>query len=296
MSASLAEAIARHTGRERGQNPFRTAIPGFVLLRSDHAKPPTHLIYRPALCIIAQGAKSTTFGGNRLDFHAGQALVVSVEIPSSGRITEASPDKPFLGAVVEFDLAIMRDVLSGLETPPHPAAAAGCAVYVTDFAGPLSDCVARMVRLLETPQAIPTLYPAVMRELCYWLLSGPHGGDIARMTLAGDHGPRIVKAIHHLRRHYAAPVRVDELAGIAQLSASAFHRQFKALTWMTPLQYQKQLRLLEARRLMVEGAANVETATFQVGYESASQFSREYSRMFGVAPLRDIAALRRLAA
>ncbi|MGZ5840876.1 MAG: helix-turn-helix domain-containing protein [Xanthobacteraceae bacterium] len=161
---------------------------------------------------------------------------------------------------------------------------------------PLADCVLRAVRLLDKPKAISALYPAIMREICYWLLAGPHGGEIALMTLAGRHTPRIVKAIHVLRDRFAKPIRIEELAAIAKLSPSAFHRQFKALTSMTPLQYQKRLRLLEARRLMVSAAANVETAAFQVGYESPSQFSREYSRMFGLPPRRDIASLRQVAA
>jgi transcriptional regulator GlxA family with amidase domain len=135
-----------------------------------------------------------------------------------------------------------------------------------------------------------------MREICYWLLTGPHGGEVVKMVLANSHEQRVIKAIHALRDRFAEPIRVDELASIAQLSASAFHRQFKAITSMTPLQYQKQLRLLEARRLMVSDASNVETASFQVGYESPSQFSREYSRMFGKSPRRDIATLREIAA
>ena len=161
--------------------------------------------------------------------------------------------------------------------------------------GMLIDCTLRTIRLLETPKAIPVLYPAIMREICYWLLTGPHGGEVMRMTLANSHAERVVKAIHTLRDRFAEPIRIDELASIAKMSPSAFHRQFKAITAMTPLQYQKQLRLLEARRLIVAEAANVETAAFQVGYESPSQFSREYSRMFGAPPRRDVAALRAMA-
>ena len=135
-----------------------------------------------------------------------------------------------------------------------------------------------------------------MREICYWLLTGPHGGEVMKMALGSDRTRRLVGAIHALRDRFADPVRVDELASIAQLSPSAFHRQFKALTAMTPVQYQKQLRLFEARRLLASGETNVENAAFRVGYESASQFSREYSRMFGASPRRDVASLRSLAA
>jgi transcriptional regulator GlxA family with amidase domain len=189
----------------------------------------------------------------------------------------------------------MREVAGGLDAPPAPGKDLGRGALVTDLNGQLIDCTLRTLRLLETPKAIPILYPAIMREICYWLLTGPHGGEVMRMTLANSHAQRVVRAIHTLRDRFAEPIRIDELASIARMSPSAFHRQFKAITAMTPLQYQKQLRLLEARRLIVTEAANVETAAFQVGYESPSQFSREYSRMFGAPPRRDVAALRALA-
>jgi transcriptional regulator GlxA family with amidase domain len=151
------------------------------------------------------------------------------------------------------------------------------------------------MRLLQTPRAIPILYPAIMREICYWLLTGPYGGEVMKMTLANSHAQHVISAIHALRDRFREPVRINELARVARMSPSAFHRQFKAITSMTPLQYQKRLRLLEARRLIVTDAANVETAAFQVGYESPSQFSREYSRMYGAPPRRDVSALRAMA-
>jgi len=135
-----------------------------------------------------------------------------------------------------------------------------------------------------------------MREICYWLLTGPHGGEVIKMTMAKSHTRLVISAIHSLRDRFSEPIRIEELASAAQMSPSAFHRQFKSITSITPLQYQKQLRLLEARRLMVADEANVETAAFQVGYESPSQFSREYSRMFGMSPRRDVASLRDAAA
>lgn len=290
MLDALVEAVTRYTEAQPGTSPFATAIEGLTILRSDHPKPPSHLIFKPALCIVVQGAKWSTFGDRRFDYRAGQALVVSLEVPSSGRVVEAAPGKPYLSVVVEFDLAVMRDVLEGLDDPPGPGRYAGGGVFVTDFDGPMADCVLRMVRLLDTPRAIPALYPSAMRELCYWLLAGPHGGDVARVVLANGHAPRVVTAIHALRERFAEPVRVGELAAAARMSPSAFHRQFKALTAMTPLQYQKRLRLLEARNLMLADAANVAAAAFRVGYESPSQFSREYARMFGAPPRRDVVA------
>jgi AraC-like DNA-binding protein len=287
MPNPLAEALLRYTDSHPGESPLRTSIDGLAILRSDHPKPPTHLISRPAMCIVAQGAKWATFGDNRLEYRAGQALVIGIETPSIGRVFEASPGEPCLVLGIELDLAIVRSVAEGLDRPPRASGEPGRGVFVTDFQGPLADCALRLVRLLDTPKAIPALYPVVMREICYWLLTGPHGGDVARMTLANGPSQRVISAMHSLRHRFRETVRIEELAAIAQMGPSAFHRQFKALTSLTPLQYQKQLRLLEARRLMISSAVNVEAAAFQVGYESPSQFSREYVRQFGAPPKRD---------
>ena len=296
MSSALVQAVKRHTDTQGGVSPFATAIAGLTLLRSDHEKRPNHRIFKPALCITVQGAKSAMFGDQQFHYGAAQALVVSVEMPGFGTVIQASPSEPYLGIVLEFDLAILREVIDEMETPPTSSSKVSKGVCVANFDGPLADCALRMVRLLDTPKAIPMLYPAVMREICYWLLTGPQGGDVVKMTLANPHTQRVIRAIHTLRDRFAESVRIQELAGIARMSPSAFHRQFKAITSMTPLQYQKQLRLLEARRLMVSDAANVETAAFQVGYESPSQFSREYSRMFATSPRRDTAVFKRTAA
>lgn len=295
MSDALVEAVARYTDAQPGKNPFITAIDGLVLLRSPHEERPAHRIYRPALCIVAQGKKWTTFGGRRFEYGPGQALVVSVETPAFGRVVEASPDKPYLGVIIEFDLAIMREVMEGLDRPPKAGSESGAGIFVTHFDGPLADCALRLVRLLDTPDAIAAIQPLIMREIAYWLLTGPHGGEIVRLALANSHAQRVMSAIHVLRERFTESIRIEELASIAQMSPSAFHRQFKMLTSMTPLQYQKQIRLIEARRMMLADVANVETAAFRVGYESPSQFSREYSRMFGVPPRRDI-TVRRAAA
>jgi len=292
MSEQLAEAILRYTERHSGPSPFVTAIEELVILRADHPKPPVHRISRPAICIVAQGAKWATFGDNRLEYKAGEALVVGVETPSFGRVIEASPSKPCLVLAIGLDMAIMRSVAEGLDAPPKASGEICRGIFVTDFQGPLSDCALRLVRLLDTPKAIPTLYPVIMREICYWLLTGPHGGEIARMSLANSPSQHVVNAISSLRDRFSEPVRIEDLAKVAQMSPAAFHRQFKALTSLTPLQYQKQLRLLEARRLMISRAVNVEAAAFEVGYESPSQFSREYSRMFGAPPKRDAKQLK----
>lgn len=294
MSNTLADAIQRYIARQPGESPFATPIDGFGVLRSDHPKPPTHMLMRPALCIVAQGAKWGTFGDDRLEYREGQALLVGVETPSIGRVVEASPGRPCLVLVLELDLAIMRSVAEGLDAPPQPSGTPGRGVFVTDFQGPLADCALRLVRLLDTPSAIAALHPLIMREICYWLLTGPHGGDVARLALASSPSQRVIAAMHSLKQRFRETIRTEELAAIAQMSLTAFHRQFKALTSLTPLQYQKQLRLLEARRLMITSAVNADEAAFKVGYESPSQFSREYARMFGAPPRRDTKRLHGL--
>ncbi|GJG86322.1 AraC family transcriptional regulator [Gemmatimonadetes bacterium T265] len=305
---ALADAVRRYTDARGGSGTFATAVDGLTLHRADHERRPAYRVFKPALCVVAQGAKTAVIGERQLEYRAGQALVASVEVPGVGRVAEASPGAPYLGVIVELDLAAIREVLESLTSPPGPAGGARddardasrddarAGVVVVNVEKPLADGVLRLVRLLDTPAAIPTLRPLIMRELCYWLLTGPHGGVVARMALATTHAVPVLRAVHVLRDRFAEPVRVEELARVARLSPSAFHRQFRAVTALTPLQYQKQLRLLEARRLMVAEAVGAESAAYQVGYESPSQFSREYARMFGAPPRRDADAVRAVVA
>lgn len=288
MIDQLAEALFRFTARQVGESPYLTVIETMAILRSDHPKPPTHRLSQPALCIVAQGAKWATFGANRLEYRAGQALLIGVETPSIGRVFDARPEEPCLVLILGLDLSILRSVAEELDWALKPGGETARGVLVVDVEGPIADCALRLVRLLDTPRAIPTLHPVIMREICYWLLAGPQGSEVARLALANSPPQKVIAALHCLRERFREPVRVEELAQIAQASPSAFHRQFKALTSLSPLQYQKQLRLLEARRLMISTGVKVETAAFDVGYESPSQFSREYARMFGAPPKRDV--------
>jgi len=290
MLEELVQALTRYTEVQTGESPFRTPIEGLAILRSFEERRPAPVFFRPALCIVVQGAKWALFGDQRLDYRAGQALVINVAMPMMGRVAEASPDKPFLGLILEMDLAMLAEIGEGLSLPPD--AEPGPSTLVVDIDGPLIDCALRLVRLLERPEAIATLFPLIQREISYWLLSGPHGAAIVKTVLAIGSTPAVNTVLHVLRDRFAETLRIEDLAKTAKMSPSAFHKHFKALTSMTPLQYQKQLRLLEARRLMVAEGVNVETAAFQVGYESPSQFSREYSRVFGEPPRRDVAALR----
>lgn len=293
-SSLLGEVTAYIEAQGGGQGLFPTQIDSVNIIRSFQEMMPRRQIYRPSLCVVLQGAKQILFGEQTLDYGVMECLVVSVELPASGRIVAASREAPFVGLTIDLDVAMMREVLEQLETLPAPPSNPGSCVFVGKVDEPLADCVLRLVRMSNTPKAIPILYPSVMREICYWLLSGPHGGEICNLALPETNMERVVKAIYLLRENFARTLRVEQLAEAARMSASSFHQHFKALTAMTPLQFQKQLRLLEARRLMVADAASVAEAAYQVGYESASQFSREYSRTFGVAPKRDVMNQHRL--
>lgn len=293
MPAQLLTAITAFIeGQGAGEGYFPLPMNGVHILRSFHQVDANHAIYRPSLCIVVQGAKQFLVGVDKLDYGVMQGLIISMDLPACGRIVAASPDEPFIGVTIEFDPSILREVLGQLETPPVAPMREGPAAIVADIDDALADCVTRLVRLAATPQAIPVLYPSILREIYYWLLSGPHGGDIGRLALPETHLARIAKAIRLLRQRYRQSLPVERLASEAAMSPSSFHHHFKSLTAMTPLQFQKQLRLLEARRLMLSDAITVADAAYRVGYESASQFSREYSRAFGVAPKQDTMSLR----
>ncbi|WSH69765.1 AraC family transcriptional regulator (plasmid) [Rhizobium ruizarguesonis] len=287
----LHDAVVAAFAAHGNGSPYFTAIDGLALLRSFSERHPNHLIHRPALCIVVQGAKWTTFGERRLHYRTSQAMVVSVEMPGASQVVHGAPDAPYLSAVIELDQATLREVYESMEAPPTPASDEHAAAFVMELNEAILGCAARAVSLLGEPQAIPLLYPGVKRELCYRLLAGPHGGVFARMVVGAERNRRLVEAIHALRGNFDKQVRVDDLAALAGLSPTAFHRQFKAMTAMTPVQFQKQIRLMEARRLMLSREMSAETVAFEVGYASPSQFSREYARLFGAPPRRDIGKL-----
>jgi len=296
VSSSLLAAVTAYIeGQGGGEGLFPTPIDGFNIVRSCQAMMmPMRAIYRPSLCVVIQGGKEILFGDDMLSYGAMECLVVSVELPASGRIVEASPDAPYIGVTIDLDVTVMREVVEQLDEPPVPPVSHGPCMFVSQVDVPLADCIQRLVRLSETPKAIPILYPSIVREICFWLLNSPHGGELYRLALPESNIERVVKAISMLHTNFAQTLHVEHLAEVARMSPSSFHQHFKALTSMTPLQFQKQLRLLEARRLMVVEAASVAEAAYQVGYDSASQFSREYGRMFGAAPKRDAINQQRL--
>jgi AraC-like DNA-binding protein len=293
MSPSLLAALNQYMDSHGGNDGVLvTPFDGLFLMRSTCERLPHHVLYKPALCITLQGSKQVLFGDQLFDYGEMQALAVGVELPGVGRVTRASKLEPYLGIFLQFDLGMLREVMAQLSPPPKPSGDSRMGVFAMDVEGPLADCIGRMIQLLGTPQAAPILYPAIMREVSYWLLTGESAGEICKLASPNGRTRRIAEAICLLRNDVALPIRIDQLAEAAQMSPSSFYQHFKLLTSLTPIQYQKQMRLLEARRLMVEDGANVTGAAYQVGYESLSQFSREYARMFGTPPKRDITELR----
>jgi AraC-like DNA-binding protein len=295
MQTALISALNAYADANGGgEGVFETPIPGFGFMRTSRETLPNYMVYKPSLCIVAQGEKQVLVGGAHFAYREMQSLIVSVELPVLAWVTDATPEKPLVGMVLELDTGVLRAVMEDLETPPVPRGDIGLGVFVADLQGALADCVVRLARLLATPKAIPVLYPAIMREISFWLLTGEHGGEVSKLVLPNSRTRRLAEAVQVLRNDFARPIRIEELADIAHMSPSSFHQHFKTLTSMTPLQYQKQLRLLTARHLIADEKINVSDAAYQVGYESASQFSREYARMFGVAPKRDAMELKSL--
>ena len=291
----LARSIRLYTEGTDGSDPIPTAIEGLRFLRSNHAGRPGYCLFKPALYMTMQGAKWATFSEKRYKFAAGQGLMVAVDVPSRGTVADASPQNPYLGLELELDFAIMQGVAEEINlaiTVSGKPQARGAFVLKLDRQ--LLDCARRALRLLETPEAIPTLYPGIMREVCYWLLTGPAGAQVSQiMIMANGHDQRIIQAIHTVRDKLRETIHVVDLAIAANMSPATFHRQFKSVTGMTPVQYQKQLRLHEARRLLIFSNATVGSAALDVGYASVSQFSREYARVFGSSPRRDVTTWKR---
>ncbi|HEY0623393.1 AraC family transcriptional regulator [Sphingomonas sp.] len=281
--AELAELITRHMP-EPGMNG--TAAPRLSLIRADRPTVATPSVYEASLCLIAQGSKRVSLGDHSVVYDAARYLLVSVDLPLVGHVLEASPQAPYLCCKIDLDQAALTDlILAEGGTGPRDDAPM-LAVYPSD--PDLVDAACRLVRLLDRPETIPALMPLIEREILYRLLTGPHGPTLRQMAVADSRLGQIKRAITRIRRGFHEQLRIGEIAAAAGMSASSFHAHFKAVTRMTPLEYQKQLRLQEARRLMLTEGASAGSAGFAVGYESQSQFSREYRRLFGAPPRRDI--------
>jgi AraC-like DNA-binding protein len=273
------------------------AVDGVRLSVVERPTSPTSSIADPVLVVVAQGAKRLTLGDRIHDYGAGQYLLVSVDLPVTGHFTRASPDAPFLGFALTLRPAAIASLL--LEAgpaayPPEggPRSATPPGLAVSDASDELVDAVVRMIRLLGRPADVPVLAPMIEKEILWRLVTGEQGAMVRQIGLADSRLAHIGRAVRRIRDDYADAIRVEDLARLSRMSVSAFHRHFRAVTAMTPIQYQKRIRLQKARLLLISSASDVATAGFAVGYDSASQFSREYRRQFGVPPGRDAARLR----
>jgi len=284
--AELAAVIDRYVV---GTGVCSTAMPHVSLIRADAPSTPTPAVYEASLCIIAQGSKRVSIGEHSVVYDAAHYLLVSVDLPLVGHVLDASPERPYLCCKIDLDVAMLADLMAseggGVVRTDLPV----LGVYPGD--PDLIDAACRLVGLLDRPDTIRALAPLIKREILYRLLTGPHGPMLRHVATAGSHLNQVSRAIAAIRRRFDAPIRIDDVAAEAGMSSSSLHAHFKAITRMTPLEYQKQLRLQEARRLMLSEGATASTAGFAVGYESPSQFSREYRRLFGAPPRADIERL-----
>ncbi|MBD1875036.1 AraC family transcriptional regulator [Nodosilinea sp. FACHB-131] len=287
----LTKLVARHTDG-KGNGIHSTAIAQLELMRESAAPTTLCSVYEPTLCIILQGKKETLLGKETYHYGAAQYIVVTVDLPLSGTIVEAAPDKPYLCFKLSLDATQLWDIIDQIQRSSDKQESSVRGLFVSDANAPLLDCATRLTRLLDTPEDIPFLAPMMIREIYYRLLMGDQSEAVWQIATSGSHMQRIAAVIKQIKAEFTKSLRVDELAEQASMSSASFHRHFKAVTSMSPLQYQKQLRLLEARRLMLAEDADATYAAYQVGYESPSQFSREYSRMFGTPPKKDIERLR----
>jgi len=285
--SELAALIARHIPRT---GMVGTSIARLSLFRADEPTVPLPAVYDASLCLIAQGSKRVTLGEQTLLYDAAHHLLVSVDLPLVGHVTQASRELPYLCCKIDIDQAALVDLIVAEGGRAPKADLPALAVCESD--DDLIDAACRLVRLLDRPESIPALAPLIEREILYRLLSGPHGPALRYMAAADSHLNQVSRAIAKIRGAFHQQLRIHDIAAAAGMSPSSLHEHFKAVTRMTPLEYQKQLRLQEARRLMLSRGANAGSAGFAVGYESPSQFSREYARLFGAPPRQDIKRLQ----
>ena len=290
---SLRNRIARWT--EDGEKP-ETAIPGLSLHRYNQVTEMGSGMYVPSICLVVQGAKRVSLGKDTFVYNPQNYLLTSVHLPTVWQISEASEEKPCLALVLVLDLHEVSQMMVDSKMPAPQTRQSSLGMSVGKVTGPLLDALDRLVGLLDAKQDIPILAPTIQREITYRLLTGDQGARLRQIASMGSQSQQIAQAITWMKDNFQKPLRIDDMAKQANMSNTTFHSHFRSMTAMSPLQYQKNLRLQEARRLMLTEKKDAATAAFEVGYESPSQFSREYSRLFGAPPLRDISKLRDMAA
>lgn len=289
-SAKLAQQIDKWTAS--GANQVDTEISGLSLVRWASVTPPTSYTHNPSICLIAQGKKRVLLGEESYVYDASHFLVSSVDLPIIANIMEATPDSPCLGVIMELDLQVISELIAESEDLFSNDGQTQKGIAVGLLSESLLDAFVRLLKLLDERDNVKILAPIIQREILYRLLTTEQGILLHQIVKAESHSYQISKAIEWLRKHFFKPFNVSELATYSGMSLSAFYTHFRLVTAMTPLQFQKKLRLNEARRLMLTENLDATATAFKVGYESPSQFSREYRRFFGESPLKDIKVLR----
>jgi AraC-like DNA-binding protein len=287
--AALARKIAVHFA---GEGVLATNVPGLSLYRQSTPTACNSATYEPRLVVFVQGKKRINLGATSYLCDASSFLISAVDLPVVSQVVEATREKPMLGLLLRLEMPMVRRILGDeeLPLPEEPADARGMAVGVTALE--LLNACSRLIDLLDAPQDIAFLSGLIQREIVYRLLRSPQGKHLRAIATLGEQSHRTAKAVSWLRMNYSKPLRVEDLAAMAQMGVSTLHHHFRSLTAMSPIQYQKQLRLHVARERMLNEGLDAASAAFEVGYESASQFNREYSRFFGQPPMRDIKARR----
>jgi AraC-like DNA-binding protein len=290
MRSELARRIDALTAGIEGQ--LVTAVQGLSLYRRSEPSPCNSATYEPNLVIFVQGQKRINLGKSVYICDEKNFLLTTVDLPVVSQVVAATREKPLLGLTLKLEMAEVRRLLNQEEFAAHLEPCGVCGMAVGETRAELLSASLRLMDLLDAPQDIPFLSNLIQREIVYRLLRSPEGRHLRAIATLGEQSHRTAKAVSWLRMNYAKPLRVEELASMAQMGVSTLHHHFRSMTAMSPLQYQKQLRLHTARERMLSDGLDAASAAFEVGYESASQFSREYSRFFGQPPMRDVKARR----
>lgn len=278
--------VQAHGGRS---SVIRTPLPGLTLVRETAPTALHYAINKPLVALVLQGAKRVTMGGSTFDFGAGESLLITADVPTVSQITRATLGAPYFSLVIDLDPAVIEGLVVEIGSTPF---AADTPIRVDPTDKEVRDAALRLLRLLDRPAAAAVLQTQMIREIHYWLLAGGYGGAIRSLGVVDSHARRVARAVALIRSDFAKALRVEQLAAAAGMSPSTLHEHFRALTSLTPLQFQKQLRLIEARRLMLADGETISNAAYAVGYESVPQFTREYGRMFGLPPARDMKAAK----
>ncbi len=286
----LLDAVRRHADAHADAHGIAvTPIPGLSTVRATSPSGLVYAISRPLVALVVQGGKQVTLGAQVVDLAPGQSLLITADVPTVSQITRATLAAPYYSLVLELDLAVVAELAMQMPATPVERTTPVRSVPTDEE---VADATLRLLRLLQRPDAVPVLQAQLLRELHYWLLAGRHGEAIRQLGWPGSQSQRVARAVALLRAEFAKPLPVDRLADEAGMSASAFHRHFRATTSLSPLQFQKNLRLIEARRLMLAEGQSASSAAYAVGYQSVPQFTREYGRLFGKPPAQDIGAAR----